>query len=362
MTHRICTRCLVDDTAPVTFDMHGVCSYCREYILYVKRIEEAGLYSRDALKKRLTEVRKLGEGCDYDCVLGISGGVDSSFLCHLMKTWGLRPLLVHFDNGWNTDISICNIQALVDKTGFDLYTYVVDWKEFRELQKAYFRASVIDVEVLTDHGLMATLYKEAKEFNIKTVVIGQNYTTEFIMPGSWNFYKWDLINIRAICEQFSSMPISSFPVYGALGLMGSEFNYFEPLQFIQFNKEKAIRLLEQQYGWRRYSGKHYESAFTKFYQAYYLPVKFGIDKRRIHLSNLIWSGQMTRKEALYELEKPLYGPHELEIEKNFVLKKLGMSQKEWDTIMATPPVPHQSYACAPPELANAISKKIQRRK
>ena len=350
----------MDTSAPISFNQAGVCNYCLSYDNNEALIEKTQCYSSDKLHQKINSIKKQGKKSAYDCILGVSGGVDSSYLCHLLREWEIRPLLVHFDNGWNSELSIHNIQTLVEKTGFDLFTYVTDWEEFRELQKAYFRASVIDVEVLTDHAFMATLFRKANEFNVKTVVIGQNRTTEFAMPDGWNFTKWDLVNIKAICDRFSSVSIQKTPIYGAFSSYSKDINYFEPLQYVEYHKERCQQLLEREYGWRRYEGKHYESIFTKFYQAYYLPEKFGIDKRKVHLSNLIWSGQITREEALEEIAKSLYTPQELEVEKKFVLEKLGFSEREWDAIMHAPPVPHAAYDCSPLALYMGVNVRISR--
>jgi len=340
----------------ITFNTAGECNHCQRYDKFIANVTQQRTYSQENLRSLLADIKRSGKGQDYDCILGVSGGIDSSYLMYLSKQLGLRPLVVHFDNGWNSELAVSNIQKLIEGLDYDLVTYVVEWEEFKELQRAYFKASVVDIEVLTDHGMMATLFKYASDFNIHYVLDGQNFATEFTMPDGWNYSKYDLINIKDIIDTHSAVPIRSFPIYGILGNTG-KFTNASLLNYIDYSKEKAIQTLSEKYGWRPYGAKHYESAFTKFYQGYILPTKFGIDKRRIHLSDLVRTGQIRREEAIKELEKKPYEPAELEADKEFVLKKLGFSEEEFTAIMAMPPVPHTAYAHAANLLASAVSRK-----
>lgn len=354
--YKQCTRCLMDTTTrTIHFDDNGVCNYCHSYANFELQKPWETIFHPNKIAYKINEMKLYGKSKKYDCILGISGGVDSSYLCHLLKIWNIRPLLVHFDNNWNTQLAEDNMEAMVKGTGFDFYRYKVDWAEFRELQRAYFKASVLDVEVLTDHGAIALLYREAKKHGIRYVIVGQNYTTEFVMPRDWNYVKWDLVNMHAICEHFSAVQIKSLPIYNILSVQ-KQFTYIEPLQYIRFNKNKSIQTLMHKYGWKPYPYKHYESLFTWFYQAYYLPVKFGIDKRKLHLSNLIWSHQMTREQALEQMKKPLHEGAEFKQMKNEVITKLGFSSEEWDIIMKTPPVPHMKFPNSRKQISNLLSK------
>lgn len=348
MEHRLCKNCVMDDTNPdIQLDEFGVCQACREAELKLPKFtftEEQERINLQALKAKI-EKQKSGE---YDSILGLSGGVDSSYIALLAMDMGLNPLCVHFDNGWNSDTAIKNIRKIIDVTGFDLYTYVIDWPEFRDLQRSFFKAGVLDIEVLTDHAIFAALFKLRRKHGIKTVLSGTNYSTEHGMPPSWLWNKMDLRNIKAIQKRFGEMSIKSFPTMNTISWLlirklqiGGVFE--EPLNMINYRKSSAMERLKERFDWRYYGGKHYESTFTKFYQAYVLPTKFGIDKRKVHLSALVRNGEITRQEALSELAEPLYKPGELQEDKRFILKKLGFSEAEFDKIMSETPIPHDFY-------------------
>lgn len=359
-SYQICKRCVMDTSdQAIQFDARGVCNHCNRFDHFMATVVNAGAYSKEKLQEIVSAIKRSGKGQEYDCILGVSGGIDSSYLMYLAKKLMLRPLVVHCDNGWNSELAISNIQKMIDALNYDLITYVIEWEEFRELQRAYFKASVIDIEVLTDHAMMATLYKYASEFNIKYVLDGQNYMTEFTMPEGWNYSKSDLINIKSIIDAHSEVGISSFPLYGILGNT-NKFTNVSLLNFIPYSKEMAIKTLGEKFGWRPYGYKHYESVFTKFYQGYILPQKFGVDKRRIHLSDLVRTGQMSRAAALKDLERPAYAPEELQADREYVLKKLGFSEEEFDRIMAMPPVPHTAYPNSVSLIGNAMA--IKKRK
>ena len=340
----------MDTTDPdIRFDSQGVCNYCLDHDRVRPRrpFTQADVDSR--LEKLAQEIKRAGQGREYDCVLGISGGVDSAYACHLASQLGLRPLVVHCDNGWNSDVAVENIGNLLDGCNYDLYTVVIDWEEFRDLQRAFLRASVLDIELLTDHAMFATIFKVAQKHKIQYSLTGCNTATESSMPPTWNWMKSDLRNIQAIHKRFGSLPLKTFPTlnfwkwfaYDRLGLMCKSVPI---LDSTIYRRDEAIRLLESRYGFRGYGAKHYESTFTKFYQAYILPRKFGIDKRKLHLSSLVTNGEITRDQALAELARPLYSELELRREKDYVLKKLGFSDEEFDAIMRTPPVSHGHYA------------------
>lgn len=331
----------------LTFDDEGVCRFCREYepVLASLRITKEEEHRR--LGEISREIRGRGRNLEYDSILGLSGGVDSSYVAVLAKRMGLRPLVVHFDNGWNSELAVENIRLLVEALGFDLHTYVIDWPEFKDLQRSFFRASVVDIEMLTDHAIIASMVQLARQFKIRHVLSGVNFATESGMPREWLWFKQDLRNIRAIQRRFGTRKIRSFPTCGnwrwRFITATGRLRFVEPLNNIHYRKSDARRLLETDFGWRYYGGKHYESVFTKFYQAYVLPVKFGIDKRRSHLSSLIRNGELTREEALAELDTPAYDPEELRIERQYVLKKLDFSETEFEEIMNAPVRSHADY-------------------
>jgi N-acetyl sugar amidotransferase len=333
----------------IKFDEQGVCNYVHEF--YAGLENNCPQNADSILEETIQQIKANGKGKPYDCLTGISGGVDSSYLIYKAKEWGLRPLIVHFDNGWNTEIAVRNINNIIKKTGFDLYTIVVDWEEFRDLQLSYIKAGVVDLEVPTDHAIYATWYKLSKKFNIKYVLSGNNYITESIMPPSWIFNKADSLNIKTIHDQFGTIKLKTYPIFRSKEQF--LYNHFlkiqqvKPLNLINYDKREAYKTLVEELDWVDYGGKHYESFYTKFYQAFILPQKFKIDKRKPHLTNLILAGQITREEALIELQKPLYEPSVLSEDKDYFLKKMGVSQEFFDKYLLAPSVPQSQYGVQP---------------
>lgn len=345
--YRQCSLTVMDTIADpeIKFDKDGISNYAKDFFdQYSINIPD----DKEARLEQLIEtIKQTGRHKKYDCLTGISGGVDSSYLIYKAKEWGLRPLIVHFDNGWNTEISVRNINNIIQKTGFDLYTIVVDWDEFKDLQISYIKAGVVDIEVPTDHAIYATWLKLSQKFGIKYVLNGNNYLTESIMPSSWNFTKTDSVNLLNIHKKFGTVPLKTYPYVTPLKqLFYSNFlnlNVVKPLNLIDYNKEKAKDKLINYFSWSDYGGKHYESLYTKFYQAYILPEKFFIDKRKAHLSNLILSKQMAKEDAVEELKNPLYSPYDLAIDKEYFLKKLGLSTGFLEEYLNRPPVSHTVY-------------------
>lgn len=325
----------------ITFDEQGISNHYYEYQSLASRLLLPPEEREKELAKILDSIKTSGKGSEYDCVLGLSGGVDSSYMAYLAVSWGLRPLVIHFDNGWNSELAVGNIESIVKKLNLELETFVIDWEEFKDIQIAFLKASVPNVEVPTDHAIKASLFKIASERGIKFVLSGSNVVTEGILPKAWGHQADDLRSLRAIHKRFGKKRLANFPQLGILKYAyyyyGKGIRTVRLLNYIDYNKKKAVETLEKELGWRNYGGKHYESVFTQFFQAYYLPTKFNIDKRRAHLSTLICSGQITRDEALEELRKPLYTPDLLEEHRTYVLKKLGFSAAEWEAIMRTPP-------------------------
>lgn len=341
--YQMCSRCVMDTTDPnIVFDERGCCNHCTNKISLLKSMQSGEEYTPQKMREFVSAMKKAGADKKYDCIMGVSGGVDSSYLCHLLAKMQLRPLLVHFDNGWNTSFAEENIEKILNKLHFEYVVYKVDEEEFFELQRAYFRAGVIDIEALTDQALAAVLYQKAEENNIHYVISGNNIMTESIMGSGWNYTKWDILNIVDICQKFSKRPMVTYPLFNYLKVR-QEYTQVDLLNYIAYNKTDAIKLLEEVYGWQSYPGKHYESYFTKFYQAYILPRKFNVDKRKAHLSDLIVAREISRSEALRALQQPLYTAEDLATEKAFVLGKLGYSEAEFEEIMNTPPVSHYAF-------------------
>ena len=344
-----CSISVMDTIADpdISFDEKGISNYYYAF----KKAEAEKVITGDAGRQKLEEIaqkiKEAGKNEPYDCIMGLSGGVDSTFVAHLAKQLGLRPLAVHFDNGWNSELSVMNIENIVNKLGLDLFTYVINWEEFKDLQLSYLKASVVDIEAITDHAIFATLYRLAGEKNIKYILSGTNVQTENTLPKSWIFPKGDHINIQSIHKAYGTVPLKTFPFMDAKvkryywAVKGLES--ISVLNYVPYNKKEVKELIQKELGWRDYGGKHYESIWTRFYQGYILPVKFKIDKRKAHLSDLIFSGQITKEEALAELAKPIYDEVQRKTDFEFVLKKLGLTADEFEAIMKLPPRSHYDF-------------------
>jgi N-acetyl sugar amidotransferase len=332
----------------IQFDEHGVCNHCAQY----KRRVEKELFASSAIREQelhamIEKIKQEGFKKQYDCLLGVSGGVDSSYLAYVAKEYGLRPLAVHFDNGWNSELAVDNIKKILNQLEIDLYTYVVNWDEFCDLQRSFIRASVPNAEIPTDHAISAVLWNTAHKHGIRYILNGSNLRTEGIMPLAWTYSSYDYLHIHAIQREFGTKPLRSFP---ALGFF--KFLYYvgvvrtktvNLLNYLDYDKQAAMQLLADRFGWRPYQEKHYESIWTRYYQGYYLICKFGYDKRRPHLSALINSGQLSREEALRHMTSPSYPPELLEQDYEFVLKKFGFSDAEFQTLLQQPPKSHLDY-------------------
>ncbi|MGE7773622.1 N-acetyl sugar amidotransferase [Chitinophaga sp. NPDC101104] len=346
--YRICTNCVMDTSDPdITFDDNGKCNHCHKYEQsLVDRVFDPET-AKVKLEQLVTQVKAHGKGKDYDCLIGVSGGVDSTYVAYLVKTLGLRPLAVHLDNGWNSELAVKNIENVLTKMNIDLYTYVINWEEFRSLQLAFLKASTPDGEIPSDHAIFALLFKEAKKRGIKHIITGMNYRTESILPKSWAQGHLDWRYVKSVNKQFGRKPLRTFPhitignLFYAWGIKRTK--YISILNYIDYKKTEVMRVLQDELGWKYYGGKHYESVYTRFYQSYVLPEKFNIDKRRAHLSNLILSGQVTRDEALEELKKPTCDPKIIAEDIEFTTKKLQISRQEFDEIMKLPVKSYQDY-------------------
>lgn len=348
--YQICKRCIMDtnDDPDILFDEKGNCNYCEEMskLLEIEKnitIDE----KNNRLDRAIDEIKRSKGNKKYDCILGVSGGVDSTYMAFFAKKMGLNPLVVHYDNGWDSETAASNIHKIVSKLGFDLYTYVNDWKEFRDIQVAFFKASVVDIELITDQAIVAILIKVARQHKVKHILYGTNLSTEAILPSHWYHWKTDVLNIKAIHEKYGKLKLSTYPMIGFFRRWYyDKFRKYKMvylLDLIPFNKEEAKNILIEELNWKDYGGKHYESIFTRFYQSYYLPEKFKIDKRKAHLSTLICSGQITRDKALDEWKKPLYSPEKLKEDKEYVIKKLGLTDIEFNNLMVLRPKAHTDF-------------------
>lgn len=332
----------------ISFDGAGVCNHCRQAQHWLAQVHPTAEQSARQLTELSNRIKRAGGGGSHDCVIGLSGGVDSSYTALLAHRYGLRSLGVHFDNGWNSELAVENIQRLVESLDMELVTYVVDWPEFKDLQRSFLKASVVDFELPTDHAILATMLNVARERRIHYVLMGTNVATEHGLPPAWTWLKLDWTNIKGIHAAHGSVPLRTFPHVGTLrwGLirvLGAGLKVARPLNLIDYRREAAAAELSSEVGWREYGGKYHESLITKFYQGYLLPTKFGIDKRRVHLSDQIRNGEISRESALAAISEPAYMPNELVRERGYVLKKLGFSPDEFDEIMRTPPRPHDDY-------------------
>jgi len=340
----------MDTTDPkIVFDEAGHCNHCRGYEQRVVAIRMTPELRERKLQALLEAIKEAGRGKEYDSILGLSGGADSSYIAYLAKQYGLRPLVVHLDNGWDSELAVKNIENIIRCTGFDYWNYVVDWEEFKDLQLAYFKASVVDIEVVTDHAILALIYQAAKKYDIKYILSGENHATEAIMPhGTWNFSgKGDLVNLSAIHARYGTRKLRTYPRIGLYELMYlKEVKNIRKacfIDFIDYHRDEVVEILKRAFGWRDYGAKHGESVFTRFYQGYILPRKFNVDKRRAHYSNMICSGQITREEALRRLESPVYTPDELEEAYAYVVKKLDLVPEAFEALMALPTRSHEEF-------------------
>ncbi len=340
--YQICTRCVMDTTdTGITFGSDGVCNHCREF----DEVTSKWWFPNEEGAKRLSviidRIRAAGKNQTYDCIIGLSGGIDSSYLALKVYEWGLRPLVVHVDAGWNSELAVANIEKVIKYCGYHLHTHVVDWGEMRDLQLAYMRAGVANQDVPQDHVFFASMYHFAIQHRIKYILTGGNIATECIAPKSWHGSAMDAINLKAIHRKYGERALKT---YNTISFFQCYIRYpfikkmrtVRPLNYMPYNKEAAIDEMQRLVGWRSYGRKHGESIFTKLFQNYYLPANFGYDKRRPHLSSLIVTGQLTREEALRKLEEPLYDPLELERDIEYLCKKLQITRNQFKEFINAP--------------------------
>tara|TARA_R110001599_G_scaffold9386_3_gene46391 strand:- start:6719 stop:7813 length:1095 start_codon:yes stop_codon:yes gene_type:complete len=339
----------MDSTAKeISFDNNGECNFCKHY----DTVEKAEVFSDERGQEKLdllvSQIKKKGKNKKYDVLIGLSGGVDSSYVAYLLKKkYNLRALAIHLDNGWNTELAVANVEQIVKRLDIDLITNVLDWEEFRDIQSSFLKSSISNIEIPTDHAIWATLIKTAGKHGISYIVAGNNVVTEAIMPESWLYGSKDSKLIRSIHKKFGKLKMKTYPYL-------TTFNFFEYLilrnirwvpilNYIPFVKEDAKKLLIDELGWRDYGGKHYENIFTRFFHAYYLPEKFGYDLRKCYLSALVCSGQMERADAIKELENPPASKSLLNEDRDYVIKKLLLNNNEFDEIMNNPNKEYTDY-------------------
>lgn len=334
----------------IVFDADGVCDNCHGFETNVRPNWHPDAVGRAKLAAIIDEIKRDGAGKPFDCILGMSGGLDSSYMLHLVVTeFGLRPLVFHVDGGWNTDIAVNNIQMLVEKLGLDLYTEVINWEEMKDFQLSFFKSGVPHLDIPQDMAFIATLYHFANKNGIKVIMNGGNYATECVRnPLEWLYYGTDPAQIKDIRRQFGTIPLKTFPMSSIL-YHKVYLRYFKrmkvvkPLDLLPYSKKIAIDTLSEKYGWRPYPQKHFESRFTRFYEGYWLPTRFGYDTRRVQLSSLIVTGQMDRDDALAMLEKPAYDPATIDDEFEFIATKLGITVAELQGYHAMPLKTYRDY-------------------
>lgn len=347
--YQLCSRCVMDTSDPqITFDEQGVCNHCREFDAITSKRWFPGIEGQQKLDSIINTIREQGRNKPYDCIIGLSGGVDSSYLALMLKDYRLRPLVVHVDAGWNSELAVHNIEQIVKYCDYTLHTHVMNWEEIRDLQVAYLKAGIANQDVVQDHAFFAVLYHFAVKNDISYVISGGNIATESVFPKAWHHSAMDAINLRAIHKKHGTLPLKE---YQTISFWQYYFYYpfirkmktVRPLNYMPYHKQEALKHLVERVGYKEYGRKHGESRFTKFFQNYYLPTKFGMDKRRIHLSSQILSSEISREFALSELAKPLYSSIELIDDMAYVAKKLGLTDTMLRALIQAPNNDYSSY-------------------
>jgi N-acetyl sugar amidotransferase len=349
-SYQICSTCVMDTTdSAIIFDAEGKCDHCRTYQTQVLPNWHTDARGELELHMLVEKIRANGKGKDFDCIIGMSGGIDSSYLTYIATELGLRPLVFHVDGGWNSQEAVNNIEKLVDKLDLDLYTEVIDWEEMRDLQLAFFKSGVPHIDAPQDHAFFATMYKFAEQHNIKYILTGANLSTECIRnPIEWMYYQTDSIQLRDIHAKFGTRPLVSYPITYILRHK-IWLPYFKgikvvrPLNMVEYDKAAAVQLLTEKFGWQPYPQKHFESRFTRFYEGYWLPKKFGFDTRKVQYSSLIVTGQMTRQEALDKLKIPALDDSTVRHEFEYVANKLEISTTELQGYLEAPNKTYRDY-------------------
>ena len=349
--YQICTNCVMDTTdSKIAFDEKGVCDHCNTFYKDIKPHWHTDDKGWQEIVATADKIKEEGKGKDFDCIIGMSGGIDSSYLLYLaVKKLGLRPLVFHVDAGWNSEKAVHNIEVIVDKLELDLYTEVIDWEEMKDLQLAYFKSGVSTVDTPQDHSFFATMYKFATKYNVKYILTGGNYSTECIRnPLEWMYYQSDSIQLKDIHSKFGTKPLKNYPVTNILWHKVwlpyvKKIKLIRPLDFMPYDKEEATQFLVDEFGYQRYSQKHFESRFTKFYESYWLSEKFGYDTRKVQYSSLIVTDQMTRDEALEKLKTPAHDKETIKQDFEYIATKLGISVDELQGYFNAPNKTYKDY-------------------
>lgn len=349
-SYQACTRCIMDTVADrfITFNSQGLCHHCERYDRLLPARVLRGEAGRQALATLVDRIKREGRGREYDCIIGVSGGVDSTYVAYLVKQQGLRPLAVHLDNGWNSELAVKNIERVLRKLGIDLFTHVLDWDEFKDLQLSFLKASTTDGEIPTDHAIVALLWGEAVRRRIRYIISGMNFATESISVPSWSWGHSDWRYITDVHRRFGTEPLKTFPHFSLPYLvfwvnLVRRIRTVAILNYVDYHKDEAMAFLQKELGWEYYGGKHHESIYTRFYQGYVLPKKFGVDKRYGHLSDLIKVGQITREQALEEMKKSPY-PEDLQQQDiEYACRKFDLTRQQFDEIMQTPVKTFRDY-------------------
>ncbi len=338
--YQVCTRCIMDTTDPeIKFDGNGICNHCHDYDRLVKQRVLNGEAGSRYLETLMDQIKREGVGKPYDCLMGVSGGVDSTYVAYIVKEkFGLRPLAIHMDNGWDSELAVKNIEETLKRLNIDLYTKVLDWEEFKDLQLAFLKASTPDSEIPSDHAIWAVIGDMAEKLKVRYIITGFNVRTETHLPRAWSQGHFDWKYIKSVHKLFGNNRLKTFPHQNFFAYYRRllSLRRIDVLNYLDYNKQEAMQFLEARLGWKYYGGKHHESIYTRFYQGYILPTKFGYDKRRSHFSSQICSGELTRAEALIELQKPTYSISLQEEDREYVSKKLGMSSVDFDRLMSLP--------------------------
>ena len=348
---RICSNCVMDVTdSKIVFDKNGICDHCNDFYNNIKPLWNTDHKGKEKISSIIDKVKSSGKDKEFDCIIGMSGGADSSYLLHiLVKDYGLRPLVFHVDGGWNSDIAVNNINSMIDKLNLDLYTEVINWEEMRAFQLAYIRSGLPNIDTPQDHAFVSSLYKFADKHRIKYIMNGGNISTEVVRnPKEWIYYCTDMRQINTVIKKFCAISLKTYPFSGVLSHK-FYLRYIKGIQvvkllnYIPFNKKKAMQFLEKEYGWQPYPQKHFESRFTKFYEGYWLPKKFGYDTRKVQYSSLILTKQMSRQEALEKLASPAISENDAKHEFEYVANKLRITIDELQKYFDQPNKTYKDY-------------------
>ena len=346
--YQICNRCVLDTSDPeITFDGQGNCNHCNSYFEKIKYLSYQGKKSDNELAALVSEIKAVGKNNDYDCLIGLSGGIDSSYVAYIVKKLGLRPLAWHLDNGWNSDQAVKNIKSICSKLDIDYVSHVLDWEEFKDIQLSVLKSGITELEIPTDVAILGAAHKIASKNKIKYIISGGNFATEGLLPDKWFYNPKDEKLLRAIQKQFGTKPIKTFPFFNYKKeiyykfFKGIKMKYI--LNLVPFSKEIAMKTLESELDWQYYGGKHYESKYTGFVQSFIQPVKFNVDYRRATFSTQICAGTTTREEALKDLVNPPHNNEKIDLEMEYVAKKLGVTLKQFKDIMNAPPISYKNY-------------------